>query len=169
MRKKKRSEARKAGAADGRVPRRAGGIECSGCHRTVWGEPVPIRFEEGNGRTRLGRSVPFAVNVNAVVCPHCERLTTHSMDLPLDPDAPVLEAFEQFIGGPATDEQKDALRSFVEAFVASPDVMKNTPDEGDPCFSLGPDQLHRLFTELHRQVGDDWWVQLTNIEFKRED
>jgi hypothetical protein len=167
--RKKRSETRKAGAAYGRVPRRAGGIECCGCHRTVWGELVSIRLEEGNGRTCLGRAVPFAVDIDAVECPHCGRLTTHSMGLPLDPDAPVLKTFEQFIGGPATDEQKDALRSFVEAFVASPGIRENTPDGDDPLFSLGMDHVCWLFTALHGELGDDWWRHLENAEFELQD
>jgi hypothetical protein len=129
---------------------------------------VSIRLDEGYGRTCLGRSVPFAVDIDAVDCPHCGRLTTHSMGLPLDPDAPVLEAFEQFIGGPATDEQKEALRSFLEAFAYSPDVKEDTPDEGDLCFFLRSDQLLLLFTELYGELGDNWWVHLMNVEFKRE-
>jgi hypothetical protein len=168
MRKKKSRRRMRTGLLAQRVTRRSSGVKCSGCGgHYPGGEPLPIQIDGPHGRTVLGRRVPSAVTIYGTGCPHCGDWTTHSIGLPLDPDATVLETFERFIGGPASDEQKDALRSFIEAFVASPDVQAALPDESDAAFFLASDQLLTLFDILHEQIGGDWWRCLTNVEIER--
>ncbi len=96
---------------------------CTSCHRTVAGPKVKTMTIDSPkpGRTVLGRQVPLSAKVGYWQCPKCGKANAESFSLMLDPDAPLVRAFEKHFGTPDTSAihalaklNNDFIREFGE-------------------------------------------------------
>jgi hypothetical protein len=116
----------------------------------------------GQGRTVLGRKVALTPRITFWRCPHCKKPQVLKLDLPLDPDAPLVRAYEQRFGQP--DESALAALAKLNA-----DFLRHFGEDWQRQFGgAGKVQaiVQMAVQKFKDQCGDDWATQMVQADWE---
>lgn len=133
---------------------------CENCNRRSSGRVIAMEVDGKAGRTVLGRKVDLLPRLRVWGCPHCYHWQVVNLTLPLDPDRPILAAYERKFG-PADDRVIAALAAVNDQFIFK--------FGDDWATRFGMDSIERLLSQVvevaKNQFGDEWTTAIQEIEF----
>lgn len=138
---------------------------CEKCGIRASKRVVEIEVDGGEGRTVLGRRVDFSAIIGCWECPKCQNRQCVYMKLAVDPDRPVVTAYEKLFG-PADGQALAALAVFNNQAIIDfgEDWVEQFGDEGVEKM------LTMLIAGLRRECGDEWAISLqeAGVSFVKE-
>ena len=132
--------------------------KCGKCHRTSVNRVIEVEVEDQIGQTVFGRKVDHRPLIEIWNCPKCSYRQVVGFKLPLDPDQPLLAAYERRFG-PADGRTIKALAWINDQF-----IEKFGDDWG-----ASEDTIESLLSEVietsKAHFGDDWATAILDSDF----
>lgn len=134
--------------------------KCDKCHRTSSNRVIEIEMEGRVGRTALGRKVDILPQIGVWECPKCSYRQVVNFTLPLDPDQPLLAAYESKFG-PADNRAIAALAAVNDQF-----IVKFGDDWGT---DFGKETVEWMLSQIiepaKNHFGDEWATAIREADF----
>ena len=131
---------------------------CGKCHRTSVNRVIEVEVEDQVGQTVLGRKVDHRPLIEIWSCPKCSYRQVVGFKLPLDPDQPLLAAYERKFG-PADGRAINAL--------INDQFMEKFGEDWGANFCEGSIEglLSELIETSKAHFGDDWATAILDSDF----